>query len=623
MGLSFGLGLPPAPKKGVRLFPQASAGWDFVRGAYKNASGYVRTNTVTNPLMTGGVAGVLGSGGSLPTGWSYSTTITGLTYTVSYGSVGGRPYIDFRASGTAGGSSYLNLNFASAPPSASNGQTWTNAADIALQAGSLTNISQSVMQINENTSGGAYVSGGSTGNLALTSTPARFWYTRTLSGGGTVGKALPIFTFNVAAAGAVDVTYRIFAPQMEQTAYPTSFLVGATTTFTSTNPADVGNMTFTRASTGYAEDAQGKLVLFGANVPRITSKGVLIEEGRANLQTQSEFASGWSTTNSTITPNAGPAPNGAATAASLVETGATGQHVAAGASISKTSASLTYTGSVYVSPKGRTFAEVQLTSASGGAFVYVNLLTGAVTNGPGTYGSNWSAATATVTPAAGGMMRIALTATNVTDTSLTMKVLVCNTGTSDNYTGDGTSGLYIWGGQVEQASFATSYIPTTSASVTRPADVFYYSGLSANASAITLAAQGLPIAQSFSGRLVFADDGAGTSVLTLAANGGNRAGEVSATGISLQQIPNAPATAAGSQLGSAVRLLGSSGFAASNGVAGGSLAGTYSGVGNFNRMYIGDVSGGNRQFNSYIQRLAIYPFAASDAQLQSISSGNF
>jgi len=28
-------------------------------------------------------------------------------------------------------------------------------------------------------------------------------------------------------------------------------------------------------------------------------------------------------------------------------------------------------------------------------------------------------------------------------------------------------------------------------------------------------------------------------------------------------------------------------------------------------------------WNNYIQRIVVYPFAASDAQLQSISSGNF
>ena len=45
-----------------------------------------------------------------------------------------------------------------------------------------------------------------------------------------------------------------------------------------------------------------------------------------------------------------------------------------------------------------------------------------------------------------------------------------------NYTGDGTSGVYIWGAQAEQLSYPTSYIPTNGAIATRLADVCTGSG---------------------------------------------------------------------------------------------------------------------------------------------------
>jgi hypothetical protein len=49
-------------------------------------------------------------------------------------------------------------------------------------------------------------------------------------------------------------------------------------------------------------------------------------------------------------------------------------------------------------------------------------------------------------------------------------------GGSGSYAGNGTGTIHAWGAQVEAGAFPTSYIPTTTATVTRSADVCSISG---------------------------------------------------------------------------------------------------------------------------------------------------
>ena len=71
-----------------------------------------------------------------------------------------------------------------------------------------------------------------------------------------------------------------------------------------------------------------------------------------------------------------------------------------------------------------------------------------------------------------GWYRCSVTA-NLTSTGIYPNIVISNSSTlpAPTYAGDGWSGFFIWGNQVETGYIATSYIPTISSQVTRAADI--------------------------------------------------------------------------------------------------------------------------------------------------------
>lgn len=233
-------------------------------------------------------------------------------------------------------------------------------------------------------------------------------------------------------------------------------------------------ITFTRASTATYFDEKGVLRSAASGVPRIDHNpltgeclGLLIEEQRTNLLTYSEQFdnAAWSKLQTTITPNAAIAPDGTLTAGKLVENSSTTGHYI-GRQVSVTEAT-TYTESWFVKKEERSNFAISCTSSTTVAYAGFNLATGTITTTGGTgYVSSG------IQSHANGWYRVWIVFTAQTTENLSIQRRVINTsGASfEVYTGDGTSGIYIWGAQLEAGTNPSSYIKTEASQVTRAAD---------------------------------------------------------------------------------------------------------------------------------------------------------
>ncbi|XBQ15793.1 MAG: hypothetical protein ABL308_12650 [Oceanicaulis sp.] len=169
------------------------------------------TNHIRNPHGQGA------SGSTAPTHWAVGAS-GGLAWTFARGYENGWPYVDVTASGTASGGARIDFE-AAAQIVASNGQAWTASTGARLVSGAISGAAE--LTIRENDSGGSNVASASSAALAIDGSHRRFAFTRTLAGGGTVARAQASLTFP-SLSGATSFTLRIYAPQLEQKAYPTS-----------------------------------------------------------------------------------------------------------------------------------------------------------------------------------------------------------------------------------------------------------------------------------------------------------------------------------------------------------------------------------------------------------------
>lgn len=238
-------------------------------------------------------------------------------------------------------------------------------------------------------------------------------------------------------------------------------------------------ITFTRDSTATRVNANGLIEVVASGSPRIdfdpatqVCKGLLIEEQRTNLLTYSEnFDNGaWFKARSQINSNVIVAPDGTLTADKLVEDTQTGAHHVTKTGYVFTNGT-TYCLSVYVQAAERSKGTLNLGNGLSGFGGGTGTIAAATYDLiAGTCVKSTYADSAGIEQLSGGWFRVWLVGTCTTGAADNVFVGFLNNGTTPNYTGDGTSGLYLWGAQLETGSVATSYIPTVASTVTRAAD---------------------------------------------------------------------------------------------------------------------------------------------------------
>jgi hypothetical protein len=379
----------------------------------------------------------------------------------------------------------------------------------------------------------------------------------------------------------------------------------------------------TRASSATRVNAAGLVELVGAGTLRydydpttFAGKGWLIEEARTNLCLQSEdFGTTWAViTTVNITTNTTTAPDGNTTADTMTLNNTTDHPVFQNSTIVNDSNDVT--NSIFVKqPASGGLTEVRL---------QIHMFGGTAKDGYCNYVFATGVASVvgqvdsvTVTEFPDGWFRITATMANNSTGNTGCRLSIYRGGTSE--TGD----VYIWGGQMEAGSFPTSYIPTTTAAVTRAVDAVTcdISDFNFSQDSMTLYAHGaIDAVQSTWQMLAATDDGTNTHKTMV----GHKLNITTilgySTGGGAAELPAAEGGVNGAYNRMAYSVTDADGAFCVD-------AGTVST--NVNSMPTGDQTilrigtevAGGRILRGHIKHVAVWTVAMSNADLQTITTG--
>lgn len=378
---------------------------------------------------------------------------------------------------------------------------------------------------------------------------------------------------------------------------------------------------FARSSDAWRWNAAGLLVQEASNAWRkehdpLTGEvlGLLVEEQRTNLFVRSEEANStsWTKTAASVSADVAVSPSGTNTMDKIVEDTTTGGH-GIRQSVGSLAELTTYRASFFMRAAGRVRSAAW--SFAGGD------------TGASIFNSSTEAAGGVNNPAiqrvGAGLYRCAFDVVTIAgQVSRTVHIGAQDpVNNAQSYLGDGSSGIYVSGMQLELGAFPTSPIPTTTAAVTRAADYATVTDLStlrfnAAAGALSVTARAPIYLARAATLLSYNDNTTGNVIRFRMESGGALKAEVIAGGVTQASLTLGTLTA-GAQFSAAMSY-------AANDIRGCLNGGTVqsdasASIPTVNRLMIGRGASGE-WWNSTILRHRYWPRALSNEELQRASA---
>jgi hypothetical protein len=372
-----------------------------------------------------------------------------------------------------------------------------------------------------------------------------------------------------------------------------------------------------------------------ANVPRIDYNsstgaclGLLIEQLSTNLITYSGNVSTFGATFSTLTANSATSPDGTTTAALMIPSvDSTNNHFINKVWNVSVGNSVTFTVSIFAKTAGYQWIRMNTGNAMGGGYLFFDIINGVI-------GGYSGVSNPAIQACGNGWFRCSYQFITAATGTGAIGHQIYGSPSNNNFaswSGNGTSGYYFWGAQVEQLAFLTSYIPTVASTATRGNDIANLSlgsWYNTTASTILIAAQKNTSADTgYSGVVELNDNTSNNRVTFYVAP--------STTILHWQDlytsgISDVDLTVGTYTVSTAYRAAGAiTGALSTSGTSAASLNGDTAVTGttgnfpgsSFTQMGIGSLSGGTGNFmNGWIQRIAYWPIAMTNTQLQAMTS---